>query len=221
MPLYSFEGKRPTVHPDAWIAPTATLVGDVVVEAGVSIWYGAVIRADLGTITIRAGANIQDNTVIHVGHNGCEIGPNATVGHQCLVHDCTIGEQALQPMIHMAAVIGAQVPVWDIRDDFGDTDMLVRRMDQGRSLAAALGTNTCVLMRGHGAVVAARNVKEAVMIAFYLQVNAQVQLQALGLGTAKPLSAAEVELSSATQFSPLALDRAWEYFCVRAGVEPV
>ena len=95
MPLFSFEGKRPSMHPDAWIAPTATLVGDVVVEAGVSIWYGVVIRADLGTITIRAGANIQDNTVIHVGHNGCEIGPNATVGHQCLVHDCTIGEQAL------------------------------------------------------------------------------------------------------------------------------
>jgi carbonic anhydrase/acetyltransferase-like protein (isoleucine patch superfamily) len=95
MPLFSFEGKSPTVHPDAWIAPTATLVGDVVVEAGVSIWYGAVVRADLGTITIRAGANIQDNTVIHVGSNGCDIGPNATVGHQCLIHDCTIGEQAL------------------------------------------------------------------------------------------------------------------------------
>jgi ribulose-5-phosphate 4-epimerase/fuculose-1-phosphate aldolase len=141
--------------------------------------------------------------------------------HSYAVLPFTIGEQPLQPMIHMAAVIGAQVPVWDIRDDFGNTDMLVRRMDQGRSLAAALGTNTCVLMRGHGAVVAARNVKEAVMIAFYLQVNAQVQLQALGLGTAKPLSDAEIELSSATQFSPLALDRAWEYFCVRAGVEPV
>jgi len=95
MPLFSFEGKSPSVHPEAWIAPTATLVGDVVVEAGVSIWYGAVIRADLGTITIRAGANIQDNTVIHSGSNGCEIGPNATVGHLCLVHDCTIGEQAL------------------------------------------------------------------------------------------------------------------------------
>jgi len=95
MPLFSFEGKSPTVHPDAWIAPTATLVGDVVVEAGVSIWYGVVIRADLGTITIRAGANIQDNTVVHVGDHGCEIGPNVTVGHQCLVHDCTIGEQAL------------------------------------------------------------------------------------------------------------------------------
>jgi carbonic anhydrase/acetyltransferase-like protein (isoleucine patch superfamily) len=95
MPLFSFEGKSPTVHPDAWIAPTATLVGDVVVEEGASIWYGVVIRADLGRITIRAGANIQDNSVIHVGSNGCEVGPNATVGHQCLVHDCVIGEQAL------------------------------------------------------------------------------------------------------------------------------
>ena len=95
MPLFSFEGKTPEVHPDAWIAPTATLIGAVTVEADASVWYGAVIRADLGTITIRAGANIQDNTVIHTGSNGCEIGPNATVGHLCLVHDCTIGEQAL------------------------------------------------------------------------------------------------------------------------------
>ncbi|QNE20650.1 gamma carbonic anhydrase family protein [Kribbella qitaiheensis] len=95
MPLYSFEGVRPTVHPEAWIAPTATLVGDVVVEKGASIWYGVVIRADLGRIIIREGANIQDNSVIHVGNGLCEVGKNATVGHQCLVHDCTVGEQAL------------------------------------------------------------------------------------------------------------------------------
>ncbi|NKQ58355.1 gamma carbonic anhydrase family protein [Amycolatopsis sp. K13G38] len=94
MPLFSFEGVSPTVHPDAWIAPTATLIGDVVVEKDVSIWYGAVIRADYGRIIIREGANIQDNSVIHVG-GICEIGRNVTVGHQCLVHDCTIGEQAL------------------------------------------------------------------------------------------------------------------------------
>ncbi len=141
--------------------------------------------------------------------------------HSYAVLPFTIVEQPLRPLIHMAAVIGAQVPVWDIRDDFGDSDMLVRRMDQARSLAAKLGNNTCVLMRGHGAVVAARNVKEAVMIAFYLQVNAQVQLQALGLGDPTALSPAEIELSSATQFSPLALDRAWEYFCVRAGIDPI
>src|SRR5207302_10116745 len=94
MPLFSFEGVSPTVHPDAWIAPTATLIGDVVVEKDVSIWYGAVIRADFGRIIIREGANIQDNSVIHVG-GVCEIGRNATVGHMCLVHDCTVGEQAL------------------------------------------------------------------------------------------------------------------------------
>jgi carbonic anhydrase/acetyltransferase-like protein (isoleucine patch superfamily) len=95
MPMFSFEGVSPTVHPDAWIAPTATLIGDVVVEKDASIWYGVVIRADFGKIVIGEGANIQDNSVIHVGDGVCEVGKNATVGHLCLVHDCTIGEQAL------------------------------------------------------------------------------------------------------------------------------
>jgi carbonic anhydrase/acetyltransferase-like protein (isoleucine patch superfamily) len=95
MPLFSFEGVSPTVHPDAWIAPTATLIGDVVVEKDASIWYGAVIRADFGKIVIREGANIQDNSVIHVNAGVCEVGRNVTVGHMCLVHDCTVGEQAL------------------------------------------------------------------------------------------------------------------------------
>ena len=95
MPLFSFEGKSPTVHPDAWIAPTATLIGDVTVEAEASVWYGVVIRADFGAIVIRAGANVQDNSVIHVGDGVCEIGAGATIGHLCMVHDCTVGAQAL------------------------------------------------------------------------------------------------------------------------------
>ena len=66
MPLFSFEGLSPQVHPDAWIAPTATLIGDVVVEKDASVWFGAVIRADFGRIVIREGANIQDNSVVHV-----------------------------------------------------------------------------------------------------------------------------------------------------------
>jgi carbonic anhydrase/acetyltransferase-like protein (isoleucine patch superfamily) len=94
MPLYEFEGARPQVHPDAWIAPTAVVIGDVVIEQDVSIWYGAVIRADFGRIVIGAGTNIQDNSVVHVNEL-VEIGRNVTVGHQCLVHDCTVGEQAL------------------------------------------------------------------------------------------------------------------------------
>ncbi len=111
MPLFSFEGVSPTVHPEAWIAPTATLVGDVVVEKDASIWYGVVIRADLGRMIIREGANIQDNSVIHVNNGICEVGKNATVGHQCLVHDCTVGEQALignGAIVLDGAVIGAR-----------------------------------------------------------------------------------------------------------------
>lgn len=95
MPMFSFEGVSPTVHPEAWIAPTATLIGDVVVEKDASVWYGAVVRADFGRIVIREGANIQDNSVLHVNDGVCEVGRNVTVGHLCLVHDCTIGEQAL------------------------------------------------------------------------------------------------------------------------------
>ncbi|WP_424183962.1 gamma carbonic anhydrase family protein [Actinokineospora sp. G85] len=95
MPLYSFEGKTPQVDPTAWIAPTATLVGDVTVEAGVSVWYGVVIRADLGPVVLREGCNIQDNSVIHCNNEGCEVGANATIGHLCVVHDCTIGAGAL------------------------------------------------------------------------------------------------------------------------------
>jgi len=95
VPLFSFEGKTPIVHPEAWVAPTATLIGDVTVEARASVWYGAVIRADFGPVVIRAGANIQDNSVIHVGSTGCEVGPGATVGHLCMIHDCVIGAQAI------------------------------------------------------------------------------------------------------------------------------
>jgi carbonic anhydrase/acetyltransferase-like protein (isoleucine patch superfamily) len=96
MPLFSFEGRSPQVHADAWVAPTATLVGDVVVEAGASVWYGAVLRADFGGIVIRAGANVQDNSVLHGGHDPVtEIGPGATVGHLCVVHGAVVGAEAL------------------------------------------------------------------------------------------------------------------------------
>jgi len=127
----------------------------------------------------------------------------------------------LVPLVHTASVIGAEIPVWDIATSFGSTDMLVRTMEMGRDLAATLAGNTCLLMRGHGAVVAGSSIKEAVVTAVYLRINAQVQLQAQGLGVPQPLSDEEIELSTATQFSPLGLDRAWEYFCSRAGVDPV
>ena len=96
MPLYSFEGKTPQVHPSAFVAPTATLVGDVVVEEDASVWYGAVLRGDYSRITVRAGANVQDGAVLHAPPDlPCDIGPGATIAHQCVVHGAVIGEEAL------------------------------------------------------------------------------------------------------------------------------
>ena len=75
---------------------TATLVGDVRVEDEASVWYGAVLRADFGPIIVRAGANIQDGSVLHGGGDpACEVGEGATIGHLCVVHGAIIGAEAL------------------------------------------------------------------------------------------------------------------------------
>src|SRR5882724_856234 len=90
MPLFAFEGKSPK------IAPTAIIIGDVTVEENASVWYNTVLRADFSPIVIRRGANVQDGSVIHVTPaGGVEIGPGATIGHLCMVHAATIGEEAL------------------------------------------------------------------------------------------------------------------------------
>lgn len=96
MPIFEFEGKRPSVHPDAFVAPTATLIGDVTVGKGASIWYGAVLRADICTIVIGEGANIQDNSVLHAAPGtSLVVGASSTIGHGCVVHCAEVGEQAL------------------------------------------------------------------------------------------------------------------------------
>lgn len=96
MVCFEFEGKRPTVHPEAFVAPTATLIGDVTVERGASVWYGAVLRADICTIVVREGANVQDNSVLHAAPGETlVIGRDATIGHGCVVHCREVGEQAL------------------------------------------------------------------------------------------------------------------------------
>jgi carbonic anhydrase/acetyltransferase-like protein (isoleucine patch superfamily) len=96
MPLFEFEGKAPTVHPSAFVAPTASIIGDVTIEENASVWYGVVLRADFGPIVVRAGANVQDGSVLHSPeHLTCEIGEGATIGHSCMVHGATIGKEAL------------------------------------------------------------------------------------------------------------------------------
>src|ERR1700683_53098 len=96
MPLFEFEGRGPQVSATAWIAPTATLVGDVRVEAEASVWYGAVLRADFGPILVRRGANAQDGSLLQGGGDPVtEDGEGATIGHVCVVHGCVVHTEAL------------------------------------------------------------------------------------------------------------------------------
>ena len=100
----------------------------------------------------------------------------------------------IRPLIHVGAAIGTEIPIWDIRDKFGDTNLLVVNMDQGRDLAACLGANRVALMRGHGCAVSGRTVQEAVMNSVYLQVNANLQTTAMAMGEIEYLSPGEMEL---------------------------
>jgi carbonic anhydrase/acetyltransferase-like protein (isoleucine patch superfamily) len=81
MPVYPYRGVWPTVADDAFIAPKAVLIGDVTVEAGASVWFGAVIRGDVAPIRIGARSNVQDNCVPHADEGiPCEVGADCTLG---------------------------------------------------------------------------------------------------------------------------------------------
>ncbi len=126
----------------------------------------------------------------------------------------------LQPLCHVCAPIGSDIPIWDIRDNFGPTNLLVLTNEMGQDLARCLGTARVALMRGHGSVVAAHSLQEAVMTAVYLQVNARLQLQLKGCGAINALSPEEVELCMQRQLGPLAMRKAWDYWVDRCGYKP-
>ena len=93
-------GVAPTIAPDAWVAPTAAVIGDVVLEAGVSVWWRCVLRGDTNAIRVGEGSNIQDGSILHVNRERfpCLIGRNVTVGHACIVHACTLEDRAFVGM---------------------------------------------------------------------------------------------------------------------------
>lgn len=96
---FELGGKRPSVHPDAYIAPTAVLIGDVDIGAGASVWFGAVLRADEAQIKVGAGANVQDNVVIHCAKNlPTLIEENASVGHSAQLEGCVVERDAVVGM---------------------------------------------------------------------------------------------------------------------------
>ncbi|MFY9211899.1 MAG: gamma carbonic anhydrase family protein [Aestuariivita sp.] len=109
MSIYALGDKVPQIHADTWVAPDANLIGLVVLEEAVSVWFGATIRADHEIIRIGRGSNVQENSVMHIDAGyPLTIGENCTIGHKVMLHGCTIGNNTL---IGMGATVlnGARI----------------------------------------------------------------------------------------------------------------
>lgn len=99
-PLYPFEGKWPVLHPTAWVAPTAVVIGDVELGEGASVWWHCVLRGDTNEIRVGPRSNIQDGTIVHVnaGRQRTVLGADVTVGHAAIIHACTLMDGAFVGM---------------------------------------------------------------------------------------------------------------------------
>jgi ribulose-5-phosphate 4-epimerase/fuculose-1-phosphate aldolase len=125
----------------------------------------------------------------------------------------------LRPVIHSGSFIGAEVPVWDIADKFGDTNLLVTNLAHGQDLAQCLGRNNVALMRGHGFAAAGRSLIEVVRMSVYLPRNARALMRARQLG-GEIKYLAEGEIAARNRgYSPYSTEtwRAWEYWANKAG----
>jgi len=119
------------------------------------------------------------------------------------------------PVFHLGAAAGEDIPFWDQRDEFGDTNLLVVKPEEGRSLARTLGAHPAVLMTHHGATVVGKDLRELVSRAIFMCQNAQYQLQAHLLGKVVPLSSGETRLAGSINAMPNVVGRTWEYWTMR------
>ena len=109
MPILPYNGQWPRIAPDAFVAPTAVIAGNVTIESGANIWFGAVVRADSDEIIIGRDTNVQDNCVLHTDAGApCIIGEGCTLGHGAVVHGCRLGDRVLIGM-HATVLSGAAV----------------------------------------------------------------------------------------------------------------
>ena len=109
MAIYELDGVQPQQDDNSWCAPDANLIGNVVLEAGASVWFGSTLRGDNEEIRVGAGSNVQENCVLHTDMGyPMSIGAGCTIGHKVMLHGCTIGENSL---IGMGAIIlnGAKI----------------------------------------------------------------------------------------------------------------
>jgi carbonic anhydrase/acetyltransferase-like protein (isoleucine patch superfamily) len=110
--IQKYLGSRPQIHPTAFIANTATVLGAVELGENVSIWFGAVLRGDINRIVVGAGSNVQDTAVLHISDDyPCIVGADVTVGHSAILHACTVEDEVLIGMgstVLDGAVIGSR-----------------------------------------------------------------------------------------------------------------
>jgi ribulose-5-phosphate 4-epimerase/fuculose-1-phosphate aldolase len=135
--------------------------------------------------------------------------------HSRAVMPFCISGVPLRPVDHLGATMGAEVPFWDQRDEFGDTDLIVSKPEEGQSLARALGPHWLVLMRRHEATVVGTSLEEMVFRAVFSCRNAEMQREAQMLGKVSELTAAEIQKAGAFNLEPRPIARAWEYWTVR------
>ncbi len=152
-----------------------------------------------------------------------EARPNIRAVVHSHAHDVlpfSVSNVPMHAIVHDASSVGVSpVPVWDIRDEFGDTKLLVSNVEQGRSLNRKMNDRTVVLMRGHGFAAAGQSLINVLKTAVYLPRNARAMLDALHLGgTITPLSEGEVRLREETDQRSPAAQRQWEYWCRKLGV---
>jgi len=135
--------------------------------------------------------------------------------HAPAVMPFAIAGKPILPVFHLGAAMGEEAPFWDQHDEFGDTNLLVVKPEEGRSLARALGQHSAVMMNRHGATVVGGGLKELVSRAIFMCQNAEYQMRALALGSAKPLHRGETRLAGTLSLMPTVVSRTWEYWSAR------
>jgi ribulose-5-phosphate 4-epimerase/fuculose-1-phosphate aldolase len=135
--------------------------------------------------------------------------------HAPAVMPFCIAGVAIVPVFHLGAAGGETLPFWNQRDEFGDTNLLVVKPEEGRSLARALGSRAAVLMNNHGATVVGRDLRELVSRSIFMCQNADYQLRAHLLGKVATLTAGETKLAGTLNAMPNVTNRTWEYWTLR------
>src|SRR5579862_5411894 len=126
-----------------------------------------------------------------------------------------IAGMPIVPVFHLGAAMGEEAPFWDQHDEFGDTNLLVVKPEEGQSLARTLGRHVAVLMNRHGATVVGGGLKELVARSIFMCQNAEYQMRALSLGAATPLHPGETKLAGVISGMPTVVGRTWEYWSLR------